>query len=192
LPTHHHDVLSPVEVPAFPAAVPGLTVEQDPGLALRSLVFNKLSKKSYSTSCCICSVGLSMPPPMRLPPLLPPPSISASARSTAGSERVDEPSGLTRSAVPRGPQDCRKRSARAGSRRSRQVSREWERACLGTLVLLHCFHAPASLPPSSTPDSDETSYSHALPHAFVSKPSRMTAIFSQLSHQGSRSSVSGL
>lgn len=96
------DVLGPVEVPVRPTAAPGLTAEE-PGLAARSLVFNKLLKKFCNTSCCVCPVGLGAPPARLLPPPPPPPlplpSISASARSTAGSEKVDEPRGPTRPAV---------------------------------------------------------------------------------------------
>ena len=92
------DVLGPVAVPVRPAAAPGLTAEE-PGLAPRSLVFNKLLKKFCNTSCCVCPVGLGAPPARLPPPALPPPSISASARSTAGSEKVDEPRGPTRPAV---------------------------------------------------------------------------------------------
>jgi len=117
------DVLGPVEVPAFPAAAPGLTAEAEPGLAPRSLVFNKLLKKFCNTSCCVCPVGLGAPPPARLPPPLPPPppSISASARSTAGSEKVDEPSGPTRPAVGGAEGSTGLRKMPRGSRSARRA-----------------------------------------------------------------------
>jgi hypothetical protein len=110
------DVLGPVEVPAFPGAAPGLTAE--PGLAARSLVFNKLLKKFCNTSCCVCPVGLGAPPP-RLPPL--PPSISASARSTAGSEKVDEPRGPTRPAAGGAEGSTGLRKMPRGSRSARRA-----------------------------------------------------------------------
>jgi hypothetical protein len=114
------DVLGPVEVPALPTATAGLTAEAEPGLTPRSLVFNKLLKKFCNTSCCVCPVGLGAPP-ARLPPPLPLPSISASARSTVGSEKVDEPSGPTRPAVGRAVVSTGLRKIPRGSRSARRA-----------------------------------------------------------------------
>jgi hypothetical protein len=151
----------------------------------------------------ICPVGLGVPPAR----LLPPPSISASTRSTAGSENVDEPSGLTRPAAGGAEGSTGVRKMPRGSQSARhllmwsvgqvQHSRKWKARALrpwSCTSAVYCFRAPASFPPLSTPDS--RSYSHASPHAFASKPSRRTAI-SQLSHPAgtmmrSRSSVFGL
>jgi hypothetical protein len=91
----------PLTAAVAAVAAPGLAAEF-PGLAARSLGFSKLLKKFCKTSCC---VGLGAPPrlgdaggPPRLP--RPPrallPSISASARSTVGSEKDDAPKGPTR------------------------------------------------------------------------------------------------
>src|ERR1700760_1470214 len=58
-----------------------------------------------------------------------------------------------------------------------QVRNEGKRAYRETLVLYERrFRAPASFPPSSTPDSEERSCSHASPHASVSKSSRRTGV----------------
>ncbi len=113
------DVLGPVEVPALPTATVGLTAEAEPGLTPRSLVFNKLLKKFCNTSCCVCPVGLGAPPARLLPPPLP--SISASARSTVGSEKVDEPNGPTRPAVGRAEVSTGLRKIPRGSRSARRA-----------------------------------------------------------------------
>jgi hypothetical protein len=103
------DVLGPIEVPALPPCQGSQPKNPD---SPRSLVFNKLLKKFCSTSCYVCPVGLGTPP-ARLPPQLPPPSISASARSTAGSEKVDEACGGNRGVdgaaeMPRGSRSARR------------------------------------------------------------------------------------
>jgi hypothetical protein len=103
------DVLGPV-AGGFPlafavAAAPGLTAEV-PGLAARSLGFNKLLKKFCSSSCCVglgalLSIGdVGAPVHLPRPPsVLLLPSTSASTRSTVGSEKADESKCPTRPAA---------------------------------------------------------------------------------------------
>jgi hypothetical protein len=47
-------IIDLVEVPALPAAVPGLTAEKEPGHRVCLLVFNKLLKKFCKVSLCVC------------------------------------------------------------------------------------------------------------------------------------------
>ena len=124
-PTLPLDVLGAVFplAPALAAATivpaPGLT----PGLAARSLGFNKLLKKFCNTSCCVGlgalpSIGDVGVAPARLPR---PPSISASARSTVGSENDDAPKGPTRPAAGAADASVGVRNMPRGSRSARRA-----------------------------------------------------------------------
>jgi hypothetical protein len=116
-----------VPVAAAPPA-PGLTAEV-PGLAVRSLRFNKLLNQFCKTSCCvglgtlprIGDVGApeSLPRPPSVAPLLP--SISANARSTVGSEKDDEHKGPTRPAAGVADASVGVRKMPRGSRSARRA-----------------------------------------------------------------------
>ena len=121
------DVLGPVAagLAVGAAVVPGLTAEV-PGLAARSLGFSRLLKKFCSTSCCVGLGALprlgdvGAPPRLRPPPMLLP-SISASARSTVGREKDDEPKGPTRPAAGGADASVGVRKMPRGSRSARHA-----------------------------------------------------------------------
>ena len=132
-PASPPDIVGPVGGTLL-VPTPGLTAEA-PGLTPpRSLVlvFSRLLKKFCNTSCCVCPVGLGALPtigdvgaPARLPgpsvvPELPP-SISARARSTVGSEKEDDPNGPTRPAAGGAEVSTGLRNMPRGSRSARRA-----------------------------------------------------------------------
>jgi hypothetical protein len=81
-PTATAHIIGPIGVPALPAAAQGLTA-----------VSSRLLKTFCNTSGLVCC--LSRQNRGSASPLLPTPSMLVGARSTAGRDKADEPSGST-------------------------------------------------------------------------------------------------